>query len=195
MYLRLVNVLPKRINSPVFSNKTMNEITKAFKEVYNQKKYYLISGTITALLFLFNTLINNYKLLKNEFSIHLFWALIKGAVRNVEPISLLFLVLISLLAGIVVSMSIFLLRKQIVLGAGIGSSGIIVSILAPACPSCALGLLSILGLGGFLAVLPFKGLELGFLGVIVLAFSIWFLARKITTNVCLPPKRSKRKKN
>jgi len=63
-------------------------------------------------------------------------------------------------------------------------ASVLVSIVAPACPSCAIGLLSILGLGGFLAVLPFKGLELGVLGVVVLIFSTVYLSGKIVTNTC-----------
>ncbi len=196
LYLRLMMATSKRINSAILFIEKMTpkeKVMGAFREVYHHPGYYGVSVLVAGVLFLFNTLISNYKLLWSDFSILLFWSLVKGTVQSIQPISLSFLIIISGLAGIVVSMSIFLLRKQIALGAGLGSSGILVSILAPTCPSCALGLLSIVGLGGFLAILPFKGLELGFIGIIVLVFSVWFLARKITITVCRVPVSKKKK--
>jgi plastocyanin len=87
----------------------------------------------------------------------------------------------SILAGIVVAMTIYLVKRQIKGNLKASSSSILVSLIAPACPSCAIGLLSVLGFGGFLAVLPFKGLELGFIGLGLLGVSTVYLSNKITT--------------
>ena len=164
-------------------------IFRALGQVYSHKKNFVLTMIVASFVFLFNTLITNYKLLASHFSILLLWSLIQGTLHSISPLSLFFLVLLSLFSGIVVSMSVHVLRKQIFLGAGAGSSGILVSILAPTCPSCALGLLSLLGLGGFLVVLPFKGLELGFLGIVLLIGSMIYLSSKIITITCKVKKK------
>ena len=164
--------------------KELNHITNALHEVYSEKKYVLFSGLFSFFVFSFNAAIRNYKLLFSEFSISLFLNLIIGIHSTMSPISFVFLIIISMLSGIVFSLSLFLLKRQITSSAGIGLSGVIASILTPACSSCALGLAGILGISGFLSMLPFKGLELGGLGIILLMLSLAYLAGKISTKVC-----------
>ena len=101
-----------------------------------------------------------------------------------ETFSLIMLILLSILSGVVVSMSFFLVRRQIDGSIATSTSGILIGLLAPSCPQCAIGLLSFLGLGGFLTILPFKGLELGVLGIAILVFSMFYLSNKVVTNVC-----------
>ena len=81
-------------------------------------------------------------------------------------------------------MSVFLVKRQISTEAYAGFASLLTGVLAPACPSCALGLLTLLGLGSFLTILPFKGAELGFLAVMVLLFSLAYLSKKIVTKGC-----------
>ncbi len=164
--------------------KNKNTIVEAFREVYSEKKYFLWSGFFSAVVFSLNAAIGNYKLLFSEFSLKLFFTLVISAHSSMSLISFIFLVMVSLLSGIVFSLSLFLLRRQISYSAGIGLSGIITSVLTPACSSCALGLAGILGIGGFLSVLPFKGLELGVLGILLLLISMVYLCRKIMVQVC-----------
>jgi len=164
--------------------KHLKNIQAALREVYTSKKYYLISLSIALALFLFNALIINYKILFSDFSFTLFFSLLSGTLSSIATSSLILLTIMSLLAGIVIAMTVFLVHRQVTGGIGASASGIFVSLIAPACPSCAIGLLSVLGLGGFLAFLPFKGLELGVLGVILLMVSIIYLSNKITTKIC-----------
>jgi len=164
--------------------KKLNHIIRALHEVYSEKKYFLFSGIFSLSVFSFNAAIRNYKLLFSEFSISLFLNLVLSAHSSMSLISFVFLVVVSLLSGVVFSLSLFLLRRQVTYSAGIGLSGIITSILTPACSSCALGLAGILGIGGFLSVLPFKGLELGVLGIILLGVSLLYLSGKIATKFC-----------
>src|SRR3989338_4019416 len=161
--------------------KYVHEIKKALKEVYESKNYLLLTSVLAFIIFSFNILITNSKLIFSNFSFQLISSLLIGSFTSISNISLIFLILISILAGIVLSMSIFLVRRQVFSTVSIGSSSIFVSVLTPSCPSCAIGLLSILGLGSFVAVLPFKGLELGFLGVILLTITLIFLSVKINT--------------
>ena len=57
---------------------------------------------------------------------------------------------------------------KITLGAGI------ISIAAAGCASCGLSLVSIVGLGGVLAALPFRGFELYLASVAILLLSLYY---------------------
>ena len=164
--------------------KDMTKTREALKEVYSKKKYFLFSGLCSLWVFSLNAVIGNYRLLWSDFSLPLFFDLVFNAHQSMSGISFIFLIVVSLLSGIVFSLSIFLLKRQVEYSAGIGLSGIITSILTPACSSCALGLAGILGISGFLSLLPFKGLELGALGILMLLVSVVYLSRKITIVVC-----------
>lgn len=156
----------------------------ALQEVYAKKRYLLFSTITFFFIFSFNVTINNYKLLFAEFSGSLFLSLLLGSFKVLPPLTLIFVIIMSVLAGIVVSLSIYLLGRQLQGRAGAGLLSIIVSVIAPSCSSCALGLLSILGLGGFIAVLPFKGVELGVIAIIILIFSLIYLSQKIVAKTC-----------
>lgn len=169
--------------------KYTNNIKEALNQVYSEKRYIIFSGLFSIFVFSFNAAIRNYKLLFSGFSVSLLLNLIIGVHSTMSPLSYFFLIIISLLSGIVFSLSLFLLQRQIMYSAGIGLSGIITSILTPACSSCALGLAGILGISGVLSLLPFKGLELGVLGIGLLLVSLVYLSGKITTNlVCITKK-------
>ncbi|MCH7664188.1 MAG: hypothetical protein IH859_10020 [Chloroflexi bacterium] len=45
-------------------------------------------------------------------------------------------------------------------------------------------LVGAMAIGGFLAVLPFKGLELGIFGIILLGVSVIYLSNKVVTKTC-----------
>ena len=159
-------------------------VREALKEVYSSKKYFFISFVVALAFFLFNVFINNYSIIFSNFSFLLFFSLLKGAIFTMTAYSFIFYILTLFLASIVAAMVIFLVRRQVNGTLGMSSSGIIVSLIAPSCSSCAIGILSMLGVGGFLAILPFKGVELGVLAVMVLLFSLAYLSEKIVTKIC-----------
>ena len=162
----------------------LSVIPKVLREVYSERKYFFFSGLFSLLVFSLNALIGNYKLIASQFSLLLFFDLIIGVHSTMSKVSFLFLIIVSILSGIVFSLSIFLFKRQIHYSRGVGLSGLISSILVPACSSCALGLAGILGISGFLSLLPFKGLELGVLGIALLIVSLVYLSNRIVTKVC-----------
>lgn len=165
----------------------LTTIQQALHEVYAVKRYFFLSGGVAFFLLSFNLVVNNYRLLFSQFSFPLLFSLISGSLASIAAVSLVFIIITAVLSGIVVAMATFLVRRQV--RNSIGSfSGLLISIITPTCPSCAIGLLSVLGLGGFLAFLPFKGLELGILGIAVLLFFLVFLSKKITTTICVMKK-------
>src|SRR3989338_6355481 len=156
-------------------------VREALKEVYSSKKYFFISFVVALAFFLFNALINNYSILFSNFSFLLFFSLLKGTIFTMTAYSFILHIIISFLVSIVAAMTIFLVKRQVKGTLGMSSSGILASFIAPGCPSCAAGILSMLGVGGFLAILPFKGYELWFFGVGLLGVSTVSLSNIIIT--------------
>ena len=58
--------------------KICNDCIAAVKEVFSEKKYYMISVGFASLVFASNSLLLNYKLLLSSFSFSLAWALFIG---------------------------------------------------------------------------------------------------------------------
>ncbi len=164
--------------------KYIHNIIQASKEIYSSAGYYLITIIGTLVLLSLNAVVRNYKVLFHDFSFSLLFSLIYGLMTTFTPIALLFLIIISLLGGIVLAFSIFLVRRQLAMQASLGAPSILIAILAPACPSCALGLLGLLGISGVLAFLPLKGFEFAILGIILLLISAYYLSGKIVANAC-----------
>ena len=163
--------------------KYLQNTKEALKEVYSHKSYFFLSLFTGFIIFSFNVTINNYKLILSNFSPRLFFSLLSGAFVTMSTTSLVLLIIMSVLAGIVTAMSVFLIKRQIK-GSAAGSSSVLVGIIAPSCPSCAVGLLSVLGLGGFIGFLPFKGAELGIIGISIMLISLVYLSKKVVTKTC-----------
>ncbi len=74
---------------------------------------------------------------------------------------------------------------------GFGALGAFSGALASACPTCGAFLLSFFGAAGGLSLLPFKGLEVKLLSVLLLSFSLWltlkYLKKSETCGVCAAP--------
>ncbi|HLC71254.1 MAG TPA: hypothetical protein VJI32_04550 [Candidatus Nanoarchaeia archaeon] len=164
--------------------KYLHHSIKASKEVYSSPSYYTITIFSALVLVGLNVVLRNYSLLFDQFSFSLLLSLIYGLLSTFTPLALLFLAITSLLGGMVIALSIFLIRRQLAMQASVGAPSILIAILAPACPSCALGLLGLLGISGVLAFLPLKGFEFAILGIILLLISIGYLSSKIVLTVC-----------
>ena len=160
------------------------DFKKATKEVYQEPKYYFVTFSFALFIYIINVVLHNPSFILKNFSLLLFFNLIFGFIHTVSFSSFILLIFIAILGGISLTYSIFLLKRQIKHSAYASSSSIVASLLAPACASCALGLFGILGLSGFLAALPFKGLELGLFAIIILLISIYYLSEKVIAKVC-----------
>ena len=182
---------------------TMNKISEyisntisALKEVYNKPIQCLFSLGLSFLFLSLNILIFQFTqlgtLLIKEPS--LYFKTYFYSLGNLPILSLMSTLTLSLLSSILIVMLIYGYRKNIAMnsqkGAAGASSGLVIGLLAPACPSCGIGLLSALGLGGLGTVLPFGGQEIGIIGILVLLVSIVYVSGQIVAPVCkLPRKR------
>ncbi len=54
----------------------------------------------------------------------------------------------------------------------------------PGCPACTTSLSAVLGIIGGLAIFPLQGLELKFISIAALTFSIWWAMRNINNATC-----------
>ncbi len=163
----------------------------AFKCVYRKPWYWVISIIFALLIFSINPIIQNYRLIISDPLLLL--SLVSGIGSSTTTLHVITLTLLSILSGIVLSFSIYLVKRQVTGGLGAGAGGILVGIIAPACPSCAVGVLGLLGIGGFLSFLPFKGVELGIVGIIIIIFTLFYLSTKIMTTECKLPTKKRKK--
>ncbi|PIN87487.1 hypothetical protein COV12_03635 [Candidatus Woesearchaeota archaeon CG10_big_fil_rev_8_21_14_0_10_32_24] len=163
----------------------LKNVRGALQTVYSSKKYYLISFIAGIIIFSLNSMIRNYKLLLNQFSFNLLYNLILGTFTSFATSMWISLIIIAILTGMIVAFTIFLISRQInSSGVPMSISSILIAIVAPACPSCAVSLFGVVGLGSLIAYLPFKGEELGPLAILLLAISLGYLSKKVVTTTC-----------
>lgn len=167
-------------------------VIQAGREVFSRKSYLAVSLVSAFVLYSLNAVVQNFRLLKGNFSLPLLWSLVMGLKETFTPFSYILLILISVLGGVVLTFSIYLLRRQVSMGASAGI-GAVAAIVAPACPSCALGVLGSIGLGGLAGFFPLGGVEIALFALLLLLISIAYLSSKIASPaVCRPKERSER---
>jgi len=59
----------------------------------------------------------------------------------------------------------------------------------PGCPACTTSLTAVLGVVGGLAIFPLQGIELKFISIAALTFSIWWAMRNINNSSCCVMKK------
>src|SRR3989344_8289684 len=155
----------------------------------------VVACTVAALVFVFAVWLPNFRLL------FLVWtdssislgdkltlpiSLLSSIATNFTLLSASYTIAIALLAGINTALIVHLIRTRGVFGGGaaIGASGIFTGALGLGCAACgSLILTSLIGIAGgigILALLPLRGSEFGIVGVVLLGFSTYLLARQIT---------------
>ncbi|WP_297440408.1 hypothetical protein [Nitrosopumilus sp.] len=95
---------------------------------------------------------------------------------------------ISALAGINFAMMAFKIKRMKMMNSVKSNSSTILggafAAFTPGCPACTAPLAVILGAVGGLSLFPMQGLELKFISVGVLIFSIWWIARGLQSKSC-----------
>lgn len=157
---------------------------KIWKEVFLNWKYSLIAIVIAFIFYSLNVLISGYRNLIGLYSdlgafgsLQFFFGLLIGFKDTILTSSFYSLVIISVLFGILISLIFY--KSQLIhysenKNVGVLSSiGLFLAAFAPGCAACGVGLAAALGLGaGFLSFLPYKGLELSVIAILILGYSI-----------------------
>ena len=95
--------------------------------------------------------------------------------------------MVAVLGGINIALVAYNIKTQRMNLQKGGSSAIFGGALAaftPGCPACTTSLTAILGIVGGLAIFPLQGLELKFVSISALSFSIWWAMRNINKASC-----------
>jgi|TARA_B110000014_G_C20052616_1_gene547648 hypothetical protein len=96
-------------------------------------------------------------------------------------------VVVSILAGINISLVAYNIKTQRNKNMKNGTSAILggaLTAFTPGCPACTTSLSAVLGIVGGLAVFPLQGLELKLVSIGALTFSIWWAMRNINNTTC-----------
>ena len=174
----------------------LRQIFKVWKEVFFNWRYFLLAVFIALFFYSFNVLILGLKSLVGFYNtagffkmLNLFFVMFLGFKDILTTISFVSLVLISILLGKLFSMLIY--KSNALYSGGkslgvFGSIGAFLAVFAPGCAACGIGVASAIGLGaGVLSFLPYDGLELSAVAIIILVITIF----KTTKNmyVCMVP--------
>ena len=95
--------------------------------------------------------------------------------------------IVAILGGINIALVVYNIKTQRMNLQKGGSSAIFGGALAaftPGCPACTTSLTAVLGIVGGLAIFPLQGMELKFVSIAALSFSIWWAMRNINKASC-----------
>ena len=96
-------------------------------------------------------------------------------------------VIVAVLAGINIALVAYNIKTQRNKNMKNGTSAILggaLTAFTPGCPACTTSLSAVLGIVGGLAIFPLQGLELKFISIGALTFSIWWAMRNINNATC-----------
>ncbi len=177
-------------------------VIQALQKVFTKPWYALLALSTSAAVFALAVWLPNIPLIVRvmghpgiSFSqkLDLPISLLGSISTNFTPLSASYTVAITILFGVNLSMFVYFLRRRVALvkqsGVATGIFGLGSGILGMGCAACGsfllTSILSLVGAGGILAFLPLAGGEFGLLGVILLAVSLYLIAKKIQNSaVC-----------
>ena len=165
---------------------------QAFKQVFSKPKYLIMALIIGSITFTFTNVAINLPIVLDMFSagfipaMLFIWNLMLGSFFAWGITSTLTQATLSLFVGLSISMLIFKVNSASNLDTKSTTSslgGILAVMLSTGCASCGMGVLSLLGIAGGLAVLPFQGLEIWFIGLALVLYSMYHISFSIV-GVC-----------
>lgn len=121
-----------------------------------------------------------------EYKLKILTSLLLSMWSSMTVTGFVLLILTAILTGLNISLlakKLKDLKKQGSLELAVGGSTII-AIVSSGCASCGLPVMALLGLSGSVAYLPFRGMELSYLSVILLSWSLYLLVRQNKIDTC-----------
>ena len=165
--------------------KIIQGINATLKEVYSKPFYLFLTVLIALILISINILVFNKALFFSfpgwNIALHVFI----GTFSAISSLALVTLLLSSFFAGVFISLLVYHVKILKKMNNSVsGSGGFLLVMLSPACPSCGVGLISVMGFGGMFAGLPLGGFEISFAGILLLIVAIASISIKISQKVC-----------
>lgn len=161
----------------------LKQIFTTWKRVFRNWRYIITAIVISITFYSFNVLILNWKNLTTFYTnfgglkaLNFLFVLLIGFKSTITHYSFISLIVISIFFSIFACLIFYKLNFNISIEKKVGffgGFGIFLGALAPGCVACGFGLVSTLGImAGFLAFLPFEGLELSIFSMGLLSFAI-----------------------
>jgi hypothetical protein len=175
---------------------------KNIKSVFSKPKYLAITLIVALLFYEINVIIANWSTISSFLSNSGVMATLKilptlsyGFKEIITKSSFITLVIVSILFGMLVSIISYKASYNVSTNKKLGilgTIGLFLGALAPGCAACGIGLATTLGLGtAFVTILPYKGLELSILAILILGFTIIKTSQNLTScNINLKPNKS-----
>jgi len=162
-----------------------------WKKIFGNWKYSAIAIGIFLLFYSFNVAINSYGSLKTFYSsygllkaITFFKILFLNLYSTIKLHSFVSLLIVGILIGVLSSLMIYKIKNSNLSNKKTGllaSTGAFLAAFAPGCAACGIGLASLLGIGGAtLSLLPYEGLELSILAILILGFAVKRTTKDLT---------------
>lgn len=178
-------------------------VVQALQKVFRKPAYVILALVVSASAFAIAVWLPNLRLVAGIVSspdvplsskFELPFSLLGSIATNFTLLSASYTIAIAVLFGVYVAMAIYFLKRRIKEvgqgGIATGFFGITSGVLGVGCAACGsfllTGLLSLIGAGGALALLPLQGSELGIIGVILLATAVYAMAKQITDPAVCP---------
>lgn len=171
------------------------------QEILKSKRFLIPTATIAIIYILLVTYLMNWSLFQDtligDYSLIYKWriliGLLQGLTTSITTFTQILLILTALLTGI--NFTLVYLRLKALRSGGklhlmVGGSSIL-AIVGSGCATCGLPILALLGLSGSLIYLPWHGLELSIVAVLLLLITLYFILISYPTEqVCKLMSRS-----
>lgn len=155
-----------------------------WRMIFNQHKYVLRFSIIAIVFYILNvtmSIYSQFSYIEDLFDIIRLYS--QGFYLSVGAVSFFCTVILSLLTGFLISLLWF--RAEIT-HMGIQRKlgffeyiSVFLGLFVTGCPTCGLGLIAIFGLGASVAALPFGGVEVSIVAIVVILITIYFISKRI----------------
>lgn len=170
------------------------KIFYAWKETFKDWRYIVLAAIVACIFYSLDIFFSNFKSVISLASNEGFFAMMKAfpgftaVYINFFPIRFFIsLITLSILFGMLFSLIAYKTRMIKTASGKVGifvTLGIFLGILAPGCPACGIGILSILGIGSAaINFLPFRGFGLIVLSIAIMIFSIYKISKDINRGI------------
>ncbi len=142
--------------------------------------FFLLVGLAPNISFIWNAMLSG----DASYALHVLGGLIVGIFTGQASYVTVFVAIVGVLTGI--NVALIVARAVRVRGAGTVGLGSLLGLTLTGCPSCATGILPLLGLTAGVGFLPFGGIELSILSIGILLFALYWNA---TSERCEVPQQ------
>jgi len=177
-------------------------IFKTIEKSLSNKASLTIFFIGTILFYLINVILSKYSVLISLYQNYGFVFFLKSFflininfLETLEISGRMSLIVLSVLTGLLFSL---IYNRGKIISSGkkkrygvIGTFGVALGFISAGCSACGLGLISLFGLGGALATLPLKGVEISIIAIVLLMVSIYIISRDMY--LCSIPIRKSKK--